>query len=113
MTIRKLKNLTPHEITLVLPDGGTLVLPVAGPPARVETVSVPVGEVQGVPLMLQRSGPVIDLPAPEPGVMLVVSLMVRTHGAVSWRGDLVSPGDLVRDAQGRVVGAKNLVVSPQ
>jgi hypothetical protein len=50
-------------------------------------------------------GEVTDLPAAEAGVLLVVSALVA--GAAK-RSDVYSPGELIRDAGGNVIGARGL-----
>ena len=98
-------NLTPHAIVVV----GGPTLPPSGVVARCATTSTPAGEHEGVPLVRTVYGPVSGLPEPQPGVMFVVSGMVRA--AVPGRQDVASPGDLVRDEVGAVVGCKGLVIN--
>jgi hypothetical protein len=100
-----IKNLTPHAIVIV---GGPTFVP-CGIVARCAQISAPAGEFDGVPLTSVAFGDVENLPAPEAGVLLIVSALVRT--AFPNRTDLVSPGDLVRDAKGVVIGCKSLVVN--
>lgn len=111
-----LKNLTPHAVTVVDSDGATVyTLPASGEVARVETRSrwiggvCPLGEDVMIPLYTQETWGVTGLPEQRDGVMLVVSGMVRA--ANPERMDLASPGELVRDADGRVVGCRGLVVN--
>lgn len=99
-------NLTPHEINVV----GGAAFPPSGTVARVATVTESYGSRDGVPLTTQRFGEVTGLPDQEPGGPLyVVSAMVRM--AVPHRGDVASPGELVRDASGAVIGCASLVVN--
>ena len=98
-------NLTPHAVVVV----GGPTLPPSGSVARCSSASVPAGEHAGVALSRVSFGAVEGLPDPEPGVVFVVSGLVRS--AVPGRSDVASPGDLVRDAAGAVVGCKNLVVN--
>jgi hypothetical protein len=51
-----------------------------------------------------------DLPPPASDTFLIVSALVRT--ALPERQDLLSPGEPVRDAEGRVVGCKGLISNP-
>lgn len=106
----RIVNCTPHELKLVRPDGSPVTLPKpSGPVARVASTSTVVGEVDGVPLFRASFGAVENLPAEEAGVVLVVSALVRA--ACPTRSDLASPGELVRDAGGNVIGARGLVVA--
>lgn len=50
-----------------------------------------------------------SLPDPMPGVVYVVSGVVRT--AFPTRTDLASPGDPIRGSNGRVIGCMNLLVN--
>lgn len=103
-----LVNLTPHTLNLVVSDR-TVSVPPSGAVARCAQVSAPAGEVDGVPLVSVSYGEVQGLPEPSDGVTFVVSALVRA--AVPHRHDVASPGDLVRDAGGNVVGCRNLVVN--
>lgn len=103
-----LVNLTPHVINVIL-EGSALALPTSGQVARVSSKSEKVGEAAGVPLFATTFGEVVDLPQPEEGVLYVVSAMVRA--ALSSRTDLASPGDPVRDGEGKVIGCRGLIVN--
>jgi hypothetical protein len=103
--MEKLVNLTPHAVVL---SGGPS-LPPSGSIARCSQVSSPAGEFEGIPLSRTVFGAVEGLPEPAPGVMFLVSALVR--GAVPHRKDVASPGELVRDPEGRVVGCKGLIVN--
>ena len=103
-----LLNLTPHPLTLV-GENGTLEVPPSGQVARLavtRTALAPV-EVDGVTLPVSRStlGDIVGLPAPEPGVLLVVSALVAEAAG---RADVMSPGELIRDTTGAVIGARGL-----
>ena len=102
-----LVNLTPHAVTIVLPSGDTVTLPPSGTVARCSTSSEVVGEVNGIPVSRVSYGEVVGLPEMTPYTRFVVSGLVRS--AVPHRGDVFSPGDLVRDAGGNVVGCRGLV----
>jgi len=104
----KIKNLTPHALTIVGVNG-TLVVPPSGVVARLavtRTALAPV-TIDGVelPISIPVMGEVTDLPPAEDGVILVVSALVA--GAVN-RPDVMSPGELIRDSNGNVIGAKGL-----
>jgi len=100
----RIVNLTPHAIHIV--GGGTLH---SEGVARVDSQSVSVGSADGVPLVRVTFGEVIGLPAPEAGLLFVVSGMVRA--ALPGRVDIASPGELVRDETGRVVGCAALIIN--
>jgi hypothetical protein len=131
-----MKNLTPHAIRIHDEAGKFLMeVPPSGTVARVSVGRVKVGEQEGVPVFVETYGEVEGLPdappmcpycesancvalqgesvcgpvpederVPEPET-LIVSLLVKTTVK---RQDLVSPGELIRDEQGRPIGCKGL-----
>ncbi len=102
-------NLTPHDVVVVRDDGSTVTIPTSGVVARVSSSSAPTGrEVLGVPVEVVDLGEVEGLPAAQGDVTFVVSGIVRSALGTS-RPDVVSPGQLVRDAAGRVIGCRALV----
>ena len=110
----KLRNFTPHEIVLVGPAGERVVLASEGV-ARVATTveqfaTVTVAGI-ALPVVQETLGAVTGLPERQPGVLLVVSRMVADAcgGDARGRGDVVSPGALLRDSGGKVTGCAGLV----
>ena len=101
----KLVNLTPHVINV-----GSLAIAPSGAIARVTSTTkvVEVINIDGNPVDVieTRFGEPNGLPEQLPGVYLVVSSLVRL--AANQRGDLLSPGEQVRDAAGQVTGCRNL-----
>ena len=119
----KIRNLTPHEVTILDHDGRMVTLPPEGIVPRREIVRRDGGLmlVAGTdheawaPAMVpdatlhvsvEALGPVVGLPDPEPRTALIVSRLVAE--AVPHRQDVFAPGELVRDASGRIVGARGL-----
>ena len=99
-------NLTPHPLSLLAADGTVVSLPVGGPAPRLKANRAPLGEIEGLPLVRTSLGAVEGLPAPVEGTILIVSALVAE--ACPDRADLVSPGEAVRDADGKIVGARGL-----
>jgi len=99
-----LVNLTPHELNIVFDENTTFFIPSQGV-ARMKEVVVPAGEAHGVPLIRSEYGGVVGLPDPQVGVVYITSMLVASHVK---RPDVVSPGELQRDANGRVIGCKSL-----
>jgi hypothetical protein len=64
------------------------------------------GHIDGIPVTKTVFGDTVDLPDQIDGTWLIVSAIVRM--AHPDRTDLLSPGQQVRDDQGRVVGCKSL-----
>lgn len=109
MSYMNIVNLTPHALNLVT-DSGTVNIPPSGTVARVSVTRDSAGTVtiDGVTVPLSRTtyDVVTDLPDPAPDTLYVVSSLVAT--AARGRNDLVVPDDLIRDDQGRIIGARGL-----
>ncbi len=95
-------NLTPHAIHL--PDR---TIETSGSVARCEEITTKIGTIDGVDIVTKNYGRVEELPEPRAGYAYIVSMMVRM--AADLRGDIYSPGDLIRDEKGNITGCKNLV----
>lgn len=104
----ELINLTPHTINVVVSDGNIIDIPVSGIVARCSQSNELVGEINGIPVSRQIFGEVVDLPEAKEGVAFIVSRLVAS--ACPERKDLLIPGPLVRDDEGRPVGCKGLSV---
>lgn len=102
-------NLTPHEITVVGDDGKGAVFAPSGSVARVSTVTERRGDIDGIPVYVPTFGDVEGLPAPQAGEVFIVSALVRL--AVPNRTDVMSPGELVRDADGKPIGCRGLTAN--
>lgn len=114
----KLINYTPHAVN-VIGDNGNLTIPPSGYVARISTMTQDRGRrvVNGVPVHFAvprygtvevhqaDNGEVYEMPQEKEGVGYIVSGVVREKMN---RGDIFSPGDLVRDDQGRVIGCRTL-----
>jgi len=101
-------NLTPHTINIVTDTANVSIAP-SGAVARCAATTAPVAVVEGVSLARTTYGEVEGLPPPSAGTIYIVSALVRL--AVTSREDVASPGDLVRDADGKPVGCRGLVVN--
>jgi hypothetical protein len=131
----KFLNLTPHPITVF--DGElSTVYPVHGPAPRLAVSREDLGSmpdtsgpgeynycgqmvVDGLlvrcPRMLfvrSTLGDPLGLPVAQEGVILIVSALVAEHPSVASRVDLASPGEAVRDDNGKIVGCKGLCAGP-
>lgn len=102
----KIVNLTPHDLAVVLADESVCEIPKSGTVARVATKREPARPIGGIQTFVTTFGEVEGLPAPENGVVYVVSGMVAAR--VPDRPDVYAPGELVRDAAGNVVGCRGL-----
>lgn len=104
----KIINLTPHPLTLV-GNNGTLNVLVSGQIARLAVTRQMLAPVMidgiELPVTHPTLGDIIGLPDPQPGVLLVVSALVAEAAG---RRDVMSPGELIRDENGVIIGAKGL-----
>lgn len=99
-----LVNLTPHPVTVYdREDRVVLRRPAAEHPVRLPVHRDEDGQVEGLPVVVEHRGRA-ELPAAESGVSLIVSYAVAV--AHPERGDLLVPTDLVRSAEGTVVGCR-------
>jgi len=99
-------NLTPHTVNVndrEFPSSGQAEV------ARVSQTSKPAGVHDGIELVRANFGEVVDLPEQQTGVIFIVSAMVRS--ALPERKDLASPGEQIRDADGKIIGIKNLIIN--
>lgn len=121
----EIRNLTPHDVTI-----GEVTLPRIFPPARATEESTPAAPLflsipdptgapadrisVDVPTCTTRYTGLVDLPAPEPGVYLIVSMVIPPVAAVQgrWTGDLLVPREQVRDSAGAVIGSRSLARVP-
>ena len=105
----KLKNLTPHNVVIVINESKKIVIPSEGIARVTETkTATPSIDVDGVVIetFVSAFGEVENLPPQEDGVMVIVSAMVAS--AAKDRNDLLVPGELVRDNDGNIIGCKSL-----
>lgn len=97
-------NLTQHEVNIA---GGPTLAP-SGIVARVETSIEKINSINGIDLFETVFGEVENLPEPKNNCVYVVSALVRTHNSVAHREDVYSPGRLLRDDAGNVIGCSGL-----
>lgn len=101
------ESATPVASLLVrVPDPGTS----PDPEGRRGTYAAPNESIVSIPTSTTRYTGLVDLPAPEPGVYLIVSMVIPPVATQfgRWTGDLLVPGEQVRDAAGRIVGCRSL-----
>jgi hypothetical protein len=105
--MKTLLNCTPHAVTI----GGVSITP-SGILPRVEIVRTKISDIiteaGNFPAYTVASGKLTGLPEPDGDSIFIVSAMVRMHPDVSHRDDLASPGILVRDEAGNIIGADGL-----
>lgn len=111
-----LVNLTPHSITIKMSNGEMLTIPPTGIPARCRVESTYAYEVlpanaPETTIVCSRAkyGAVYGLPDEAEDTIFIVSMVVRE--ACPQRADLASPGVLIRDTDGNIVGCDGLTVN--
>jgi hypothetical protein len=95
----KFINLTPHTINEV--TTGLNIAP-SGIVARISTSKKRVAEHCGVPIFHTSLGELEGLPEPVDGVVYIISALALN--TVKDRLDVVSPGNLQRNEQGKPIG---------
>lgn len=107
------RNLTPHALYIRTTDGDYVTIdPDERGAARVIYNRLPPEQttIDGHEIAVAVAGPVreiIGLPEAEEGVVLIVAKAV-CDAAPRHRGDLMSPGRLLRDEDGTVIGCDGL-----
>lgn len=105
--MKNIINLTPHAINIV--GNQTITIPASGQVARVSMTTTSAGTHEGIPLVRGSYGEVVGLPDAQPGVLYVVSALVRA--AIPHRTDLASPAKLVRNEAGQIMGCEALEIN--
>lgn len=99
-------NATPHPVSIIRQDGSVMDLAPSGVCPRREERVVLSHVFEGVEIFKKEYGEVLDLPEEDWEIVYIVSRLILE--ACPDRGDLLSTGTLIRDAQGRVIGCKGL-----
>lgn len=100
-------NLTPHALNIHTAENGVISVPPSGNVARVATSFNLDSTVDGIDIYSATYGEIEGLPAPSPDVIYIASGLI-VSALQGTRYDVTSPGELVRDADGRPVGCKGL-----
>lgn len=113
----KIINKTPHDVNIMEEIEGmegsvkahkkVRVYESDGKPIRLTMETVPYDIFPDGTLLTHTTfGEVDGLPEEEEGVFYIVSQMVKS--ALSDRGDLLVPAEIVRDGRGVIIGCKSL-----
>lgn len=114
----KFVNYTPHDVNLILAEGPTLTIPKSGESVRIadERIVVDTVTVEGHPVEIRRvtygeailvdkDGNRRPLPDKQDGVVMLVSSLAGTGLLAVGRTDFLIVDGLVRDENGRPLGA--------
>ena len=107
--MKKIINLTAHDVNIVCDNGGVKTFKPSGTVARCTQTTTKIGCVNGIPLTQTSFGVVVDLPQPQEDTIFIVSRLVL-NACKGVRDDLIVPNDLVRDNQGNIIGCKSFAI---
>jgi hypothetical protein len=103
----KLINMTPHPINIVDNVGVNIMTIPSSGLVRLKAHTVDAGfRVDGVKITTTKFGEAEGLPDFKDGVFIIVSQLVKT--AVQHRTDLLVPAEVLRDANGNIIGCMSL-----
>lgn len=98
--VHEIRNLTPHEIRVI---GEVNVVYEPSTPLRIRELLEPFGQYLDTRID-RKTFTDVDLPKFEEGVLNLVSLPVAQYVQSTDRIDFVTPGELVRDGSGNIIG---------
>jgi hypothetical protein len=103
-------NMTPHTVHIVNADGVVVrEYPASGRLIRLESRTEPCGVLEDMtPLSRTVFGKPEGLPEFEPGTFYIVSQLVKSALPERERWDLLVPAEVVRDAEGNILGCRSL-----
>ena len=111
-----IKNYTPHPIRIIKVNSNDLITELVAtfPPekvsVRLEQKTLQAGYINTfgakIPITKTEFGKAENLPEPKDGVYLIVSRLIKT--AYPNREDLLVPNEIVRDEEGKTIGALSL-----
>ena len=110
-------NLTYHDVTIILPNGNTLIIPRSnGTVIRCNIPMEPDEPINGIPISIKRTDKISTiLPQSEEGKMYLVSSMVLD--ACPNRTDLLAPNtskdSVIRNEYGRIIAVRGLQRNPK
>lgn len=100
-------NMTPHDIHMVDAQGVVVkTIEKSGNTIRLSVATQGADAIDGVPTSVTVFGEAVGLPSQQDGVYYVVSQLVKS--ALPSREDLLVPAEMVRDANGQILGCKSL-----
>ena len=103
--MKKIVNLTPHEVVVEYKDGMRKSFHPSGEIARVEMKDEQIGVIDGIPVYKGKIKKVTGIPKKQDGVYYIVSLFVLQH---TNRDDLIAPdtNGAIRDDEGKIIAVR-------
>ena len=102
----KFVNATPHVLNIVCADGSIREIAPSGIVPRLAQTRLVSHILDGIEIFRVQMGALEGMPDEDGETVFVVSRMVLD--SIPERGDMLSPGELVRDSAGKVIGCKGL-----
>lgn len=102
-------NLTPHSITVRLPDGSERTFPPSGAVARVVTYETSAADIQGIKTAYRRTGKVEGLTLPVTEPVLVSGMVLAELTGVPGVFAPDSGSTAIRDDRGQIIAVTRLV----
>lgn len=100
-------NMTPHPVTVLDSiDGVVKVFPKGESTIRLSVNTVPAEAIAGIATSTTVFGEPVGLPEYVEGTYYIVSQLVKS--ALPQRNDLLVPAEVVRDANGVILGCRSL-----
>lgn len=97
-------NLTPHNLNIQAIDRTIKIYPPSGQIARIETKREIIDVVNGINVYRVIFGDLTELPSSKYNTIFIVSQLAKVAANAIGRYDVFSPGELVRDELGRIIG---------
>lgn len=112
---KKVVNLTPHSVNVILTSGEEIEIPPSGIVARVKQVERPAGLLGKIPLVSVHYNSVEGLPNPKEVDYIVVSTLVAQalSNSPQWWGKVLVPNtgpSAVRDEKGNIKAVRSFIL---
>lgn len=99
-------NKTPHPVIILDDNMDVIARFESTEPIRLKAETQLMGQLYGIPITKTDFGIAENMPELERGTYYIVSQIVKS--AYHNRKDLLTPNEVVRDADGNIIGCKSL-----
>lgn len=106
----RIRNLTPHDVVVINQDNSINRIFESEGIARAAQSYSEAGEIDGIRIVESTFGEPVDLPDPQDGIYLIVSMVTAQAAAKHGRAtsDLLLTTLAVRNDKGQIIGCKAL-----